>query len=225
MYKLTLRNSAYLRTFHWLLVLLLLIIVPTGFYIHQPFSFLYLHFRIMFVIHIFSGFSLSYLLMTRAYYALFHQNWRSVVFTWQDLRELPSLLKYYLFFRQEKPPERKYNTGQRLMYTLWFIFLSLANISGALAYKKTHFLGIARLVGGVHHLDWATLSAALFLAYTIPLHIYLAVTEHMGNLQSVVTGYTYVLKPGDGHPVGSEPGYSTRLPGKWLRNKLKALLH
>ncbi len=224
MYRLTLRQTVFLRVFHWLLVLFILIIVPTGFYIHSPLQWLHVDFGRMFAVHVFTGFCLSYLLMARAYYALFHQDYKSVVFTWQDFKELPSLLKYYLFFQAEKPPERKYNSGQRLIYTSWFIFLSLADISGALAYKKNHFLFIARLAGGLHHLDWVTLGTALLLAFTIPLHIYLSFSENNNFLQAMVTGYSYELKPGQGQPLVPEQSKTrAKLPGLWLLNKFKAL--
>ncbi|HEX3015021.1 MAG TPA: cytochrome b/b6 domain-containing protein [Desulfobacteria bacterium] len=224
MYKLTLRQSAFLRIYHWLLVLLILIIVPTGFYIHKPFSFLQLDFRTLLNIHFFAGFALSYLLMARAYYAIFRQDYQTVLFTWQDFKELPALFSYYLFFRAEKPPEQKYNAGQRLVYSLWYISLSIANISGALAYKKTDFLPIAKILGGVHHLDWLTLGSALFLAYTVPLHIYLSVTENMGFSQAILTGYTYELKPDGMPPVEQGQRIKTFLPGQWLLNKLAGLV-
>jgi Ni/Fe-hydrogenase 1 B-type cytochrome subunit len=223
LYTLDKRNSLFLRVFHWLLVLLLLVIVPTGFYIHQPFPFLHINFGNMFAIHVFCGFALSYLLMARAYYAMFNKNYQTILFSWQDFKELPSLLKYYLFFQTEKPPERKYNAGQRLIYTAWFVFLSLANISGAMAYKKSYFVPIAKALGGLHHLDWATLAGALLLSYTVPLHIYLSLTENMGNLQAMVTGYSYKLELGG--PAPKLPAVQkTRagLPGLWLWKKFKA---
>lgn len=219
MYRLIERNPAYLRFFHWSLTLLLLVIIPTGFYIHQPFPFMRINYHIMFSIHVFCGFALSYLLMSRAYYAIWQQNYQSIVFTWQDLKELPALFSYYLFFRAEKPPERKYNAGQRLMYTLWFISLSLANISGALAYKESYFLPIAKIVGGLHHLAWVTLFTALLLSFTIPLHIYLSITENSGHLQSLLSGYSYVLEPNGAQPQATEIT-TTRLPGRWLWDKL-----
>jgi len=224
LYKLTLRQPLFIRIFHCLLALLMLIIVPTGFYIHHPCQFLKLDFATLLSIHVFAGFALSYLLMARAYYAIFHQNYRTVVFTWQDLKEFPALFKYYLFFTSEKPPERKYNAGQRLIYTAWFIFLSLANISGALAYKKGYFLPAAKLVGGIHRLDLTTLVASAMMAYTVPLHIYLALTENVNYFQSMLTGYSYVLKPGETHPkVSEEEKTRVRLPGLWLLKKVKSL--
>ncbi len=224
MYRLKLRQPLFLRIYHWLLTLLVVIIVPTGFYIHSPLHSLQINFGRMFSIHVFAGFCLSYLLMVRAYYALFRQDYKSVVFTWQDLKELPSMFKYYLFFQAEKPPEKKYNSGQRLIYTGWFIFLSLADISGALAYKKTHFLAIAKLAGGLHHLDWVTLGASLFLAFTVPLHIYLSFAENNNFLQAMVTGYSYELQPGESPPhVPDQDKTRTKLPGLWLLNKFKAL--
>lgn len=191
---------------------------------HQPFKFLYIDYGKMTTIHIFASFCLSYLLMVRVYYALFRQNYQTVVFSWQDLKELPALFKYYFFLTADKPPERKYNAGQRMIFTAWFIFLSAANLSGAMAFKKDHFMPVAKYLGGLHHLDWATLAAALLLAYTVPLHIYLSFTENNNFLQSMVTGFAYELKPGTPAPraTGQEKN-RVRLPGKWLAEKLRSL--
>ncbi len=224
MYKLVKRQSLFLRFFHWLLVLLFVIIVFTGFYIHHPFPFLQLDFGKMFSAHVFFGFLLSYLLMARVYYALFKQNYRTIVLSRQDVKELPSLFKYYLFFKAEKPPERKYNAGQRMVYTCWFVLTCLLNILGALAYKKSYFMHIAKAVGGWHHAEWFIIIATLLLTYTIFLHIYLVFTENLGHLQAMLTGYSYVLKPGDSPPklVGTEKT-RTGLPGRWLWGKLKGV--
>lgn len=180
----------------------------------------------MFTVHVFCGFLLSYLLMSRAYYAWVHQDYQSIVFTWQDFTELAALFQYYLFLRADKPPVRKYNAGQRLFYTGWYIVLSLANISGALAYKESYFLPFARVLGGVHHLAWITLFGAFALTLTVPLHIYLAFTENMANLQAMVTGYSYILKPGSPHVTLPEVDkIQEKLPGKWLWRKLLSLRH
>lgn len=225
MYKLSLRQPAFLRLYHWLQFLLLTIIISTGLYIHHPLQADWLNFGRIFSFHAFAGFLFSYLLMARTYYAVLNENYKTLIFTWQDLKELPAVFKYYLFFRSEKPPEKKYNSGQRMLNTQWFILLSLTNISGTLTYKKTHFLPVAKLVGGLHHLDWLTLGVAFFMVITIPLHIYLAFTENTRFLQSMLTGYVYTLKPGGVPPLTDKADFTrTRLPGLWLLNKARTWL-
>lgn len=217
------RLTLFIRVYHLVFTILVSTIIFTGLYRHSPPSNGLLNFAIISALHNFCGFMLSFLLMIRAYYAWTNREFSEIIFTWHDIYELPSLFKYYLFFSDIKPAKTIYNAGQRLMYTLWYVLLSLANISGAIAYKKTHFLTVAKLIGGLHHVDWVVLSASFILSFTIPLHVYLVVTEDNNFFQSMLTGWSASIKPGSTPPViADEHKLQTRLPGKWLLDKLRA---
>lgn len=186
-----LRHTLEVRLFHWLFSLAVTIKLWSGFYIsfpHPLLGFPNLYYARM--AHATMTPVLAALLFFRIYYALLSRDWREVLFCQSgDLVQLRSWLRYFFFLENKPPARHKYNSLQRLIFTMLFLFMTLFYGTGIVMLDLPYFrwlhvfrvrLGIARLL---HYL------AAVFLLAAVVFHVYLSLTLHAGKLLSMFSGY------------------------------------
>lgn len=184
------RHSIWIRIFHWSNMISITLLILTGFYIHAPLSFrLFSSMDSARMLH----FAMAYLLVVgvvgRVYYAIVAKDAKNVVFNpIPDIKNLPSMLKYYLFLSDSHPDYGKYNPGQKMMYTGWLVLAILMIITGFILYKPALFMGLGGTLGGlaavriIHYIiNW------LFVLSVI-VHIYLDLSEGIPVLLSMFTG-------------------------------------
>lgn len=179
----------WVRVFHWGFALSLTIVILSGLQLHKPASFLALNFSKVLTAHIvFSWFSLGFLALRIT--DAFVRRDDSLIPKLQDLKQFPRLMAYYFFLRSSPPPARKYNSGQLLIYFSWFLLFLIASILGLVSYwQGEHLIWIWRLIGGFQVLRWIKFVITIYFLATIPVHIYLSLTEDISRLQAIVTGY------------------------------------
>ncbi|OLN32350.1 cytochrome b/b6 domain-containing protein [Desulfosporosinus metallidurans] len=179
----------WVRICHWGFAFSLTVILLTGLELHQPASFLALHFALVLKTHVVSSwFSLGFVTIRFAD-ALIRKD-DSLIPRIHDLKRFPKLMAYYFFFRSSPPPSRKYNSGQLVIYSSWILLFLVASFLGLASYwQGKHLIWLWRLVGGFQILRWIKFSITIYFLVTIPLHIYLTLTENISRLQAMITGY------------------------------------
>lgn len=179
----------WVRIFHWGFALGITLILITGLELHKPASFLNLNFGKVLIVHIiFSWISLGFLAL-RITDALIRKD-VSLIPKPRYLKPFPKLLAYYLFFCPSPPPSKKYNSGQIFVYFSWILLFLIASFLGLTSYwQGKHLIWLWRLVGGFQILRWIKFSITIYFLATIPLHIYLTMTEDLSRLQAMITGY------------------------------------
>lgn len=179
----------WVRVFHWGFTFSLTVVILTGQELHKPASFLALNYGNVLMAHIaFSWFSLGFVAI-RIVDALLRWD-HSLIPRIHDLKNFPKLMAYYFFLRSSPPPSRKYNSGQRLIYFSWFLLFLVASLLGLTSYwQGTHLIWVWRLVGGFQVLRWIKFTISIYFLATIPVHIYLSLTEDISRLQAIITGY------------------------------------
>ncbi|MDP4158995.1 MAG: cytochrome b/b6 domain-containing protein [Bacillota bacterium] len=189
MEKITLFQPIWVRIFHWGFAFSLTLVLLSGLELHKPVSFLNLNYGKVFIAHVvFSWFSLGFVASRMADALIRRDN--SLIPKISDLKLFPKLLAYYLFFRSSPPPSRKYNSGQLFIYSSWILLFLIASFLGLASYwQGKHLIWLWRLVGGFQILRWIKFSITIYLLATIPLHIYLSLTEDLSRLQAMLTGY------------------------------------
>ena len=189
MEKIVLTQPAPVRIFHWGFALSLTMVILTGFELHKPLEFLALDFGTVFVAHVaFAWLAVGFSLFRFAD-ALFRQD-SSLIPRLRDLKMFPKLLAYYFFLRPSPPPSGKYNSGQKLIFFSWFLLFSFITIISLSSYwMDQHLDFIPRLLGGWQVIRWIKYTALIYFSATIPLHIYLSLTEDVSKLQAMLTGY------------------------------------
>lgn len=184
-----LTQPAAVRIFHWGFAFSLTGLILTGLELHKPLSFIAVQFSKVFIAHsIFAWLALSFFALRLVDMLLRRDT--SVFPTWKDLKSFPRLLAYYLFLRSTPPPGEKYNSGQKFIYSSWILlFAFIAFISMASYWAGEHLDWVPRLLGGFQVLRWIKFMSLVYFSATIPLHIYLSLTEDLSRLQSMVSGY------------------------------------
>lgn len=107
-----------------------------------------------------------------------------------DFKRFPKLMAYYFFLQSAPPPTRKYNSGQVLIYFSWFLLFIVASLLGLASYwQGEHLIWVWHWVGGSQVIRWIKFIAAIYFLATIPVHIYLSLTQDISRLQAMITGY------------------------------------
>lgn len=182
-----LRQSRWNRLFHWLFAFSIIMLLITGL---STFWFISIGevtgIRVM--VHRSVGFFASGLFCGWVYYHLVTQLYRDVWFRTCEIPGFKGLLKYYFFIQTKLPPYGKYNPGQKLVYTGWFFGFILQFVTGIILFTAGmgNILPFPVLMQKMRFYHFA---GALWFLGTIPLHIYLAVTEDPGKLQAMLTGW------------------------------------
>lgn len=181
-------QPAVVRIFHWGFAFSLTGIILTGLEIHYPFPFLAINFGKLFVFHItFAWLSMGFMSLRLADILLRKDT--SLLPTLKDLKALPRLLAYFLYLRETPPPKNKYDSGQKVILSSWFIlFIFLAFISLSSYWMDEHLDFIPRLLGGFQIVRWLKFIGLIYFSATIPLHIYLNLTENASRMQAMITG-------------------------------------
>lgn len=177
------------RFCHWGFAVSISGLLVTGFELHQPAPFLAVQYGQLYVIHmVFCWFSLAFFAL-RVADVIVRQD-TSMLATLKDVKDFPRLLAYYFFLRATPPPAGKYNSGQKLVFTSWFIVFLLGSLLGFSSYYQgEHLTWVIRITGGVQMLRWIKYAFAVYLSATIALHIYLSLTQDLSRLQAMLTGY------------------------------------
>ena len=179
----------WVRVCHWGFAFSLTVVLLTGLELHQPASFLALRFSLVFEAHVVSNWVALGFVTIRLADALIRRD-ASLIPRVHELERFPKLMAYHFFLRSSPPPSKKYNSGQLLIYFSWILLYLIASFLGLASYwQGKHLIWLWRMVGGYQILRWIKFSITIYFLATIPLHIYLSLTENISRLQAMVTGY------------------------------------
>jgi Ni/Fe-hydrogenase 1 B-type cytochrome subunit len=201
------------RIGHWVIVLAMAVLTFTGFYIHWPFMeggepggidwMAWMRFS-----HFVAGYLLILGLVVRVYLAfnsMFDANWRDFGI-WRNLRNVPDILGYYLFFKGTHKEYRRYNPLQALTYLFWVFLILFLTLTGFALYRGSvfgllsapdSFRWVNSILGGESYTRiWHYLAMWVFLI-TVAIHIYMGAVTTWTNrdhtFRSIFTGYK--IKP------------------------------
>jgi len=137
------RHPMSFRILHEIIMVSILLLIVTGFYIHRPFvggaGFLMAMMR---GVHFFFAAILVIAVVARIINMFVgkDRDWRSFIPTGSDFKLLPRIINYYAYVGKEPELKKKYNPLQMLSYCLAFILIIFQIISGlALKYPDGAF--------------------------------------------------------------------------------------
>jgi len=151
----------------------------------------FLHFVFMYV--------LVATMIFNVYYSIAIGDFMNLFFTKKDLKDLPGVVKYYVFGMFNKKVRKKtgkYNAGQKLLYTSWSLFMLFQAITGFAMYFPETFSPFIYLFGGLNHFKaWHAIGAWVFTITTV-VHMYLGTTGHtlLDFYKQMITGYEREFK-------------------------------
>lgn len=186
------RHSVWIRIFHWINMVAIMLLIFTGFYIHAPQSFrLFGNMDGARMVHFAMAYVLCFGVVLRVYYAIAAKDARNIVFNPKtDIPNLPSMMKYYLFMSDSHPYYGKYNPGQKAMYTGWLVMAIIQIITGFILYKPqvAFWANLGDYLGGDIAIRMVHLIVTWLFVLTILAHVYLDISEGIPVLKSMFTG-------------------------------------
>ncbi|MEW5761689.1 MAG: cytochrome b/b6 domain-containing protein [Bacillota bacterium] len=184
--RVQLRHPPAARLFHWTLAPLAIILTVTGLFLTEPPRGAGM--GAVRKVHSLAGFLFTCGLVARLYYAALRREWRLIFPEPYDLRKLPRFLRYELYLAPQKPKFRRYNVGQKFVYTFWPLDALFILPLGFFLYAPKLFARPIKWLGGLNRVRTLIYYGTLVTAATIAAHIYLAVTDSLGKLKSIFTG-------------------------------------
>ncbi len=127
------RHPLAFRILHELIMVAIVLLILTGFYIHRPFigggGFLMSMVR---GVHFFAAGILIIAAVLRIWGMFVGKNrdWRSFVPTFADIKLLPNVINYYAYLAKEPVIKKKYNPLQMISYCLAFVLVIFQIVSG-----------------------------------------------------------------------------------------------
>jgi Ni/Fe-hydrogenase 1 B-type cytochrome subunit len=192
---------------HWVRVVSIIVLTFTGLYIHWPFigggpeSFIMAWMRFY---HFIAAYALILGLVVRVYMAFkstFDADWRdfSVI---ENLKNVPDILGYYLFFKGSHKDYRKYNPLQALSYLFVGLVIIFTALTGAALYHGNlfgfikapdSFRWVKAMLGGEPMTRILHILAMWFFIVFLLIHVYMSIMITMVNkdrtIFSIFTGY------------------------------------
>lgn len=129
----TARHPLSFRILHELIIVSIILLIITGFYIHRPFvggaGFLMsltrgVHFFFAAVLII------AFVIRLITMFVGKNRDWTSFIPTWSDIKLLPKVISYYAHIGKEPEILKKYNPLQMISYCLVFLLIIFQIISG-----------------------------------------------------------------------------------------------
>lgn len=182
-------HSVLNRLFHWMFAASVITLLATGFYIHHPVDLgkLY-HMETDIFMQIAVGFFAAGVFFSLIYYYIVTRSYRNIWVHTRDIADFWGLLKYYFFIEKTPPHYGKYNSGQKLIYSSWFIVFIFMFFSGLILYTA-NFGDILPFPVVYQKIRFYHFLGALWFLGTVPLHIYLVLTQDPAKLQAIFTGW------------------------------------
>jgi Ni/Fe-hydrogenase 1 B-type cytochrome subunit len=140
-------------------------------------------------IHSLSAFLFTAGFAARMYYGVLRREWRMIIPEPRDILASPGFLKYLLYLSPREPHFRKYNPGQKFLYSFWTLLAMVMLPLGYCLYAPKLFARPVKWLGGLNRVRSLLYHLSLLTAATIAGHIYLALTSSIGKLKSMFTGY------------------------------------
>lgn len=118
---------------------------------------------------------------------------RTTLFSKADVSGVVPMIKYYLRIQREHPPVKKYNSLQKLAYTVVPVLALGVILSGIAIYWPVQFSGIASFFGGY---DTARVWHFIFMAALVLFfvgHLFMVAIAGWDNFLSMITGCLNLL--------------------------------
>ena len=174
------------RIMHQVNLVAMVLLVATGFYIHEPnFSRFGVDMDTARYVHFITAFIILLNSVSRIYWAFFGAP-RDIKYFMPEKENRGTLfpmMSYYYFLRKTKPRTSKYNGWQKATYVLWTIALWFMAVTGfAMLWKTAPFWAfVVRSFGGLGMIHSIHYLVMWFFVFTTIFHVYLTLFEDFSS--------------------------------------------
>lgn len=178
------------RILHWVNAANIGLLTTTGLYIRDPGHFaVFATMDIARKTHFIAMYLVIYGVIIRIYYSYKSRDYRELLFRVREIKEFPTLFKYYLFIRRDLPDYGKYNPAQKLTYNAWAVLIFLQAVSGFILYWPDKLARPAMIFGGLLAVRQFHFMLTWVFIITVSLHVYLSLLGGWTVIKSMITGY------------------------------------
>lgn len=186
--EMTLTQPLFTRIYHWVQFITLSILSFSGLYINAP-GWLNVKMKSITLWHLIAAYILVANFCGYVYYYSVTKYYHNVIFKFRDIKYLFGFFKYVFFFKDELPYYGKYNPGQKIVFTLWYLLIIFMTITGFVLYYPAQLQFMRIFLGELSNIRLLHYLGAIGFITTIPLHLYLVFTEDPAKLQAMFSGY------------------------------------
>lgn len=189
MSKKMLVQSLLTRIFHWSFAFCVILLLISGFNIHDPFrAGGFYEMKMNIFLQTVLGFIATGIFAFWIYHHIVTQAYKDILIRRRDLKDFVGLLKYYLFIEKKSPAHGKYNAGQRFVYSSWIVSFFFMSLTGIILHSS-NFGNVIPFPITLQKVRFYHFLVSWWFLATVPLHIYLVLTEDPAKLQSIFTGW------------------------------------
>ncbi len=186
--------TRYERFWHWLQMVLILILLVTGLEIHGTFSWLGFHTAVE--VHNFAGLTWLIAFAFFVFWVFTTGEWKQYIPTTKKMIEVVRFYAYGIFRGEPHPvPKRKkakHNPLQRLVYlNLAAILLPLQMVTGFFYWGYNSWTAWGIPVFSLAVLAWIHMAGAFAIFSFIIVHVYMTTTGHsiFAHTKAMITGW------------------------------------
>lgn len=180
-------NYNFIRFFHWIFAVSVILLLFSGFHMSQP--------RVEALwpldrtrnLHLVSASILVLSLAGRIYYSIFHRSFNNYIVKKRDIRVIGPYLKY-LFFINSQPRSLlpRYDIAQKIIFLSWILAAVIQAATGTILLFPEELRLLANSIGNLQTYRSVHYFTSLWFIISVPLHIYLSITEEPARVQALL---------------------------------------
>jgi|GEM_PF-2952287 len=182
-------NYNFIRFFHWVFALSVVLLLLSGFQISQP--------RVEALwpldrtrnLHLVLASLFVFSAVGRIYYSLFYRSYKNYLIKSRDFRAIGPYLKY-LFFLSPQPRSLlpRYDIAQKMIMASWVLAGSIQIVTGTILLFPEELRPLANSIGNLQTYRSVHFYTSLSFILSVSLHIYLNITEEPARVQALLLG-------------------------------------
>lgn len=184
-------NLTFIRVSHWVFALAVFFLMASGSHIFNPRVEALWPMATARFIHLSMAAVLVSALGAKAYYTLARGDPGHYLFSRRDLKTLLPCLKYYLFISSTpRSLLPRYDFLHKSIFFSWLILFPLLVLTGLVILDPGLLTPLLARLGDLQTFRHLHFGAALGLVITVPLHIYLNLTEDFPRVSALLSKRT-----------------------------------
>jgi len=118
--------------------------------------------------------------------------WRGLAPTVRSFKEAVQVALYDLHLSSYRPPQKKYNSAQRVSYSIIVLMGGGSVLTGLAIYKPIQLGWLTAVFGGYEWARWVHFWLTIGFVGFFVIHVAQVIRAGWNNFSSMVTGYEYV---------------------------------
>lgn len=177
------------RILHWINFTIIGVLAITGLYIRDPIKFPVVSTMGMATkIHYIAMYLLLSVTVVKLYYSCFNKDYRELFIRPKDIKNLPKVIKYYLFLTDTLPKARRYNAGQKALYNTWTLMVIFQAVTGFILYSPEYIIKYSSMLGGPVLVRQMHFLMTWGFVVTAAIHVYFGFLAGWSVVKSIFTG-------------------------------------